>query len=88
MKHFAGRVAFVTGGASGIGYGLVRNFLREGMKVVVIDWNADHLEEVRGELAGRSDVHFVRADVADREQVRAAAAEAVRAFGKIHTTPG
>jgi NAD(P)-dependent dehydrogenase (short-subunit alcohol dehydrogenase family) len=84
MRHFAGRVAFVTGGASGIGYGLVRNFLREGMKVVVVDWNAEHLAEVRGELAGRSDVHFVRADVGDREQVRSAAAEAIRTFGKIH----
>jgi NAD(P)-dependent dehydrogenase (short-subunit alcohol dehydrogenase family) len=84
MKHFAGRVAFVTGGASGIGYGLVRNFLQERMKVVVVDWNADHIEEVRAELGDRDDVRFVRADVGDREQVRSAAAEAVRAFGKIH----
>jgi len=84
MKHFSGRVAFVTGGASGIGYGLVRNFLKQEMKVVVLDWNADHLREVRTEFAGRNDVHFVQADVADRDQVRAAAAEAVRVFGKIH----
>jgi len=84
MKHFSGRVAFVTGGASGIGYGLVRNFLKQGMKVVVVDWNAAHLREVREELAGRNDVHFVQADVGDRDQVRGAAAEAVRAFGKIH----
>lgn len=84
MKNFSGRVAFVTGGASGIGYGLVRNFLKHGMKVVVVDWNAEHLKEVRQELAGRSDVHFVQADVGDREQIRAAAAQAIRAFGKIH----
>jgi NAD(P)-dependent dehydrogenase (short-subunit alcohol dehydrogenase family) len=84
MKHFAGRVAFVTGGASGIGYGLVRNFLRERMKVVIVDWNADHIEEVHAELGDRDDVRFIRADVGDREQVRSAAAEAVRAFGKIH----
>jgi NAD(P)-dependent dehydrogenase (short-subunit alcohol dehydrogenase family) len=84
MKHFSGRVALVTGGASGIGYGLVRNFLEHGMKVVVVDWNAAHLAEVRRELAGRSDVHFVQADVGDREQVRAMASEALRVFGKIH----
>ncbi len=32
MKIFSGRTAFVTGGASGIGYGMVHSFLREGMK--------------------------------------------------------
>jgi NAD(P)-dependent dehydrogenase (short-subunit alcohol dehydrogenase family) len=84
MKIFSGRVAFVTGGASGIGRGMVENFLKEGMKVVIVDWNADHLDEVRRELAGRTDVHFVRTDVADRAQVRAAAEEAVKTFGKIH----
>jgi NAD(P)-dependent dehydrogenase (short-subunit alcohol dehydrogenase family) len=84
MKILSGRVAFVTGGASGIGRGMVENFLREGMKVVIVDWNADHLDEVRRELAGRADVHFVRTDVADRAQVRAAAEEAVKTFGKIH----
>lgn len=84
MKHFSGRVALVTGGASGIGYGLVRSFLKEGMKVALVDWNAEHLQEVRQELGGRGDVHFVQADVGDRDQVRAAAAETVRTFGKIH----
>lgn len=84
MKIFAGRVAFVTGGASGIGFGLVQNFLQLGMKVVIVDWNDDHLQEARQELAGRNDVCFVRADVGDRDQVRAAADQAIRAFGRIH----
>jgi NAD(P)-dependent dehydrogenase (short-subunit alcohol dehydrogenase family) len=84
MKIFSGRVAFVTGGASGIGYGLAQNFLRLGMKVVIVDFNVDYLQEVRQTLAGRSDVHIVHADVGDREQVRAAAEEAIHAFGRIH----
>jgi NAD(P)-dependent dehydrogenase (short-subunit alcohol dehydrogenase family) len=84
MKQFEGRVALVTGGASGIGYGLVRNFLQRGMKVVVADWKAEHLREVQQELGARRDVHFVQADVADREQVRSMAVEAIRTFGKIH----
>jgi NAD(P)-dependent dehydrogenase (short-subunit alcohol dehydrogenase family) len=84
MKIFSGRVAFVTGGASGIGYGLVQNFLKLGMKVVIVDFNRDYLQEVQQALAGRSDVHFVHADVGDRDQMRAAADEALRAFGKIH----
>ena len=84
MKHFSGRVAFVTGGASGIGYGLVQNFLGLGMKVVAVDFNGDYLREKKEALAGRSDVHFVHADVGDRDQVRGAADEAMRTFGKIH----
>jgi NAD(P)-dependent dehydrogenase (short-subunit alcohol dehydrogenase family) len=84
MKHSSGRVAFVTGGASGIGYGLVQNFLGLGMKVVAIDFNREYLDEKRQALAGRDDVHFVEADVGDRDQLRAAADEAVRRFGRIH----
>ena len=84
MKHFSGRVAFVTGGASGIGYGLVQNFLGVGMKVNAVDFNREYLQEKRQALAGRDDVHFIDADVGDRDQVRAAAAEAVRRFGRIH----
>jgi NAD(P)-dependent dehydrogenase (short-subunit alcohol dehydrogenase family) len=84
MKIFAGRVAFVTGGASGIGYGLVQNFLKVGMQVVIVDVNREYLEEVRSALGPRDDVLFVQADVGDRDQLRAAAGEAIRRFGKIH----
>jgi NAD(P)-dependent dehydrogenase (short-subunit alcohol dehydrogenase family) len=84
MKHFSGRVAFVTGAASGIGYGLVQNFLQLGMKVVAVDFNDAYLREKQDELAGHDEVLFVKADVGDRDQVRAAADAALRNFGKIH----
>ena len=84
MKIFSGRVAFVTGGASGIGSGMVQNFLKLGMKVVIVDFNPRYLEEAKTAFAGRKDVHLVQADVGDRDQVRKAADEAIRAFGKIH----
>jgi NAD(P)-dependent dehydrogenase (short-subunit alcohol dehydrogenase family) len=84
MKIFSGRVAFVTGGASGIGQGMAQNFLRLGMKVVIVDFNRDYLREVQQALGRRSDVHIVQADVGDREQLRSAAEAAIRAFGKIH----
>jgi NAD(P)-dependent dehydrogenase (short-subunit alcohol dehydrogenase family) len=84
MKIFAGRVAFVTGGASGIGFGLVQSFLKVGMKVVIIDFNREYIEEVRRILGPRDDVLFVPADVGDRAQLGAAADEAIRRFGKIH----
>jgi NAD(P)-dependent dehydrogenase (short-subunit alcohol dehydrogenase family) len=84
MKIFKDRIAFVTGGASGIGYGMVQNFLREGMKVVIADFNRAHLEEVQAALGARKDVHLAQVDVGDRDQLRTAADEAVRVFGKIN----
>ncbi|MBO9581374.1 MAG: SDR family oxidoreductase [Sphingobium sp.] len=84
MKNFAGKVAFVTGGASGIGLGMARNFLAEGMKVVMADWNEDHLAEARDILKGNNAAHFIKVNVADRDDVRRAAQETLDVFGKIH----
>lgn len=84
MRNFAGKVAFVTGGASGIGLGMARNFLAEGMKVVMADWNEDHIAEARDILKGNNAAHFIRVNVADREDLRRAAREALDLFGKIH----
>lgn len=84
MKVFKDRVAFVTGGASGIGLGMVKNFLKLGMKAVVVDFNTAYLSELRASLQGRADVHLVQADIGDRAQVRAATDEAIKTFGRIH----
>jgi len=84
MQIFSGRVALVTGGASGIGYGMVRNFLELGMKVTIVDFNPDYLRELEQSLPRHADVHLVQADVGDRDQLRAAAQEAISTFGKIH----
>lgn len=84
MKIFKDRVAFVTGGASGIGLGMIKNFLGEGMKAVAVDYNPSHCDEIRKIFSGNPSVHIVQADVADREQVREAADEAVSVFGKIN----
>ena len=84
MQHFRGRVAFVTGGASGIGRGMVRAFLEEGMRVVVADWNAEHLSAAREQLAGPGSIHFIRMDVANRADWAAAAQETLGVFGALH----
>lgn len=84
MRNFEGKVAFVTGGASGIGLGMVRNFLGQGMKVVIADFDEEHLAEAKKLLAGSNAVHFIRVDVSDREALRGAAQEALDVFGKIH----
>ena len=84
MRQFTDRVAFVTGGASGIGLGIVKALLAEGMKVVVADYNPEHLDQARAELRGDNKTHFIQVDVSDRAALRAAADEAVATFGAIH----
>ncbi len=84
MKDLNGKVAFVTGGASGIGFGIARVLLRNGMKVVIADIRQDHLDNSAQQLKGNKNAHFLRLDVADRADMARAAAETERVFGKVH----
>jgi NAD(P)-dependent dehydrogenase (short-subunit alcohol dehydrogenase family) len=84
MEHLTGKVAFITGGASGIGLGMARAFLEEGMKVSLADWSDDHIAKAKEQLAGNNAVHFVKTNVAERDSLRDAAQETLDAFGKIH----
>ena len=81
MQDLTGKVAFVTGGANGIGFGMVRAFLAEGMKVVVADVSDDHIAKAKNALKGNNAAHFVKANVADRGNLRDAVNEALDAFG-------
>src|SRR5437868_6956829 len=85
MDVFAGKTAFVTGGASGIGLALGRAFAQEGMNVMLADIEADALSEAAESLSGlRSKVRIVSCDVADPESVDSAAQATIEAFGKVH----
>lgn len=84
MQHLEGKIAFITGGASGIGFGMTQAFLAAGMQVAVADIRQDHLDEAAATLGARSDVHYIALDVADREAMARAAAETERVFGKVH----
>jgi NAD(P)-dependent dehydrogenase (short-subunit alcohol dehydrogenase family) len=84
MKDVTGKVAFVTGGASGIGFGMAQVLLRNGMKVVIADVRQDHLDQSATTLQGDENVHFICLDVADRAAMTRAADETERVFGKVH----
>ena len=84
MIDVEGKVAFVTGGASGIGFGMARTFIANGMKVIIADVSQAHIDDAASQLPGSNAVHFMRLDVADRAQVLAGADEAERVFGKVH----
>ena len=82
--RFAGRVAVVTGAASGIGRALAERFVREGMRVVLADHDAPALERAAAELASRGDVLAVATDVASGAAVEELAARAAEKFGAVH----
>lgn len=83
MKDVEGKVAFITGGASGAGFGMASVFSKAGMKVVIADVRQDRLDKAMTQLDA-SRVHPVRLDVTNREDFARAADEAERVFGKVH----
>ena len=84
MKNVEGKVAFITAGASGIGYGMAQAFMNAGMKVVIADILQKHLDEVAAAHPGANNLHLIKLNVADREAMAAAAEETERVFGKVH----
>jgi len=83
VRNFAGKTAFITGGASGIGLGIAKALLSEGMNVVVGDVSERNIAAARAELP-EAGVEIVQVDVTDRGSVAEAARTAVAAFGRIH----
>jgi NAD(P)-dependent dehydrogenase (short-subunit alcohol dehydrogenase family) len=84
MKDVEGKVAFITGGASGMGFGMARAFLAAGMKVIIADFSRPNLDDARGQLKGSNAAHFIEVDVSDRAAMARAADEAESVFGKVH----
>ena len=85
MEALAGRAAFVTGGARGIGLALVRALASAGMKVAIADVDEAAVAAAVEDLApSNADVIGVILDVRDREAWARAADEAEAAFGPVH----
>jgi NADP-dependent 3-hydroxy acid dehydrogenase YdfG len=85
MKDVVGKVAFVTGGASGIGLAMARSFSAAGMKVAITDIEEAALDRVQDEFAeSGAEVIHLKLDVTDRDAMEQAARETEAAFGKIH----
>jgi NAD(P)-dependent dehydrogenase (short-subunit alcohol dehydrogenase family) len=81
VNDLAGKVAVVTGGASGIGRGTVEKFVSEGARVVIADVETDRGEALAAALG--PDTFFRRTDVSDPEQVGSLVAAAVEKFGGL-----
>jgi len=82
MSELAGKVAVITGGASGLGEGLVRRFAAEGARVVFGDVDVARGKAVADELG--SATVFLASDVTDMSQIAALLDTAVAEFGGLH----
>lgn len=78
MTEVAGRTAFITGGANGIGLGIARAFAGAGAKVALVDLDAEALHRAEAELRGTTEVDVHVLDVRNRESY-ARVADAVEA---------
>jgi NAD(P)-dependent dehydrogenase (short-subunit alcohol dehydrogenase family) len=82
MKDFAGKVLFITGGASGAGFGQAKVFSEAGCKVVIADIRQDHLDEATAYFKEKkADVHAIKLDITDRKAYAAAADEVEKIYG-------
>ena len=85
MRELAGKTAFVTGGAGGIGFALARAFAQGGMKVMLADIEPDALQAAVESLQAISpDIRGSICDVTDAASVERAAQATFNAFGRVH----
>lgn len=85
MKNFNGKVAVITGGASGLGREFANQAADLGMKLVLADVQQDALDQARTELEARgAEVLAMLCDVRKGEQVQALADATMEKFGAVH----
>lgn len=76
------KVAFITGGASGLGRATAENFIAAGAKVMVYDLNTENAEKAAGELG--ENATWAAGDVASEDDVKAAIEKTTDTFGALH----
>ena len=81
--ELTGKVAIVTGGASGLGRGTVEAYVNKGARVAIFDMNEANAKEVIEQL-GADNVAFWNVNVADEDSVKTAVESVVEKFGAIH----
>lgn len=86
IESFAGKTAFITGGASGIGLGIAKILVERGARVVLADLRQDHIDDALAQFAGgasSNQISAINLDVTNREAYRAAAEKMQADFGGV-----
>jgi NAD(P)-dependent dehydrogenase (short-subunit alcohol dehydrogenase family) len=82
MKDFNGKILFITGGASGAGFGQAKVFSEAGCKVVIADIRQDHIDEAMAYFREKkAEVHAIKLDITDRKAYAEAADEVEKLYG-------
>ena len=85
MREVSGKVAFITGGASGIGLAMARSFSAAGMKVAIADIEEQALAQAAASFSpSNAELIALCVDVTDRDAMARAADQTERTFGKVH----
>lgn len=85
MTDIAGKTAFITGGAGGLGKAMARAFAAKGAKIMLADIDREGLDTAKAELASMgAEVASVVCDVKDAGAVKMAADATIAQFGKVH----
>jgi NAD(P)-dependent dehydrogenase (short-subunit alcohol dehydrogenase family) len=84
MQNLNNKIAVVTGGASGIGFSIVKSLLAEGAKVVVGDVEQGALDKAVAELQSLGEVSGVVTDVSNKDSVNALADHVFNTYGSCH----
>lgn len=84
MSRFEGKVALITGGASGLGLAVARQMADEGARLVLVDWDQVGLERTAGDIAkSGAEVRSLKGDVSEPGTAAAAVELARSAFGRL-----
>lgn len=83
MTDVAGRTAFITGAANGIGLGIARSFARAGVKLALVDIDAAALDRAGAELSGITEVETAVLDMRDRDRFAGIADEVEAKLGPV-----
>jgi len=78
-----GKVALVTGAASGIGHGIAKRYVAAGGRVVIADIKEDAAEKAARELGDKNKAIAIEMDVTSEDEVNAGVEKAIKTFGKI-----
>lgn len=82
MKNIKDKVAYITGGSKGIGYGIAEALLKAGMKVAISGRNPDTIQQAKEKLGSKNVIGLV-SDVRNYEDEQKATAEILKEFGRL-----